>query len=176
MLDRDQSTLSQSYAWTIGGSRYFVERPPILGYLRGMGPAHARRRTGAGHRDPARFRVRSLARGRSAPGWRDVDGEGHYSVVRAEWLTGARGRRASGWDHRDPATEYNPMGTNPACRDGAGGDAAAADDASRHADGLFVVRERNWVRSSTFIPSRVDRGGIPAGQRRRTWPLAPRIF
>ena len=32
VLDRDQSTLSQSYTLSIAGSRYFVERPPITDY------------------------------------------------------------------------------------------------------------------------------------------------
>lgn len=33
VLDRDQSTLSQSYALSLSGSRYFVEQPPIADYL-----------------------------------------------------------------------------------------------------------------------------------------------
>ncbi|PKO55946.1 MAG: multidrug ABC transporter ATP-binding protein, partial [Betaproteobacteria bacterium HGW-Betaproteobacteria-19] len=32
VLDRDQSTLSQSYTLNLAGSRYFVERPPITDY------------------------------------------------------------------------------------------------------------------------------------------------
>ncbi|MBK7249895.1 MAG: ribosome-associated ATPase/putative transporter RbbA [Gammaproteobacteria bacterium] len=32
VLDRDQSTLSESYAASLAGSRYFVERPPISDY------------------------------------------------------------------------------------------------------------------------------------------------
>ncbi|MFT3664551.1 ribosome-associated ATPase/putative transporter RbbA [Piscinibacter sp.] len=32
VLDRDQSSLSQSYTLSLAGSRYFVERPPILDY------------------------------------------------------------------------------------------------------------------------------------------------
>ena len=32
VLDRDQSTLSQSYTLSLAGSRYFVERPPIKDY------------------------------------------------------------------------------------------------------------------------------------------------
>ncbi|WP_038212581.1 ribosome-associated ATPase/putative transporter RbbA [Xenophilus azovorans] len=32
VLDRDQSTLSQSYTLSLAGSRYFVERPPIADY------------------------------------------------------------------------------------------------------------------------------------------------
>ncbi|WP_399685768.1 ribosome-associated ATPase/putative transporter RbbA [Xenophilus sp.] len=32
VLDRDQSTLSQNYALSLAGSRYFVERPPIADY------------------------------------------------------------------------------------------------------------------------------------------------
>ncbi len=32
VLDRDQSTVSQSYALSLAGSRYFVERPPIADY------------------------------------------------------------------------------------------------------------------------------------------------
>ncbi|MDO9596938.1 MAG: ribosome-associated ATPase/putative transporter RbbA [Azoarcus sp.] len=32
VLDRDQSTLSQSYTLNLAGSRYFVERPPIIDY------------------------------------------------------------------------------------------------------------------------------------------------
>ncbi|RZS35667.1 ribosome-dependent ATPase [Corticibacter populi] len=32
VLDRDQSTLSQSYALSLAGSRYFIEQPPISDY------------------------------------------------------------------------------------------------------------------------------------------------
>lgn len=32
VLDRDQTTLSQNYALDLGGSRYFIERPPIADY------------------------------------------------------------------------------------------------------------------------------------------------
>ncbi len=32
VLDRDQTTLSQNYALDLGGSRYFIERPPISDY------------------------------------------------------------------------------------------------------------------------------------------------
>jgi len=32
VLDRDQTTLSQGYALSLAGSRYFIERPPIIDY------------------------------------------------------------------------------------------------------------------------------------------------
>ena len=32
MLDRDQTTLSQSYTLNLAGSRYFTEHPPIVDY------------------------------------------------------------------------------------------------------------------------------------------------
>ena len=32
VLDRDQTTLSQNYALNLSGSRYFVERPPLIDY------------------------------------------------------------------------------------------------------------------------------------------------
>jgi ribosome-dependent ATPase len=70
MLDRDQTVLSQNYSLNLSGSRYFLEKPPIS-RLRRPRPAHAQRRTVAGHRDSAGICARHRARhagSRSAPG------------------------------------------------------------------------------------------------------------
>ncbi|MCC7283580.1 MAG: ribosome-associated ATPase/putative transporter RbbA, partial [Acetobacteraceae bacterium] len=93
VLDRDQTTLSRDYAFDIGGSRYFVEKAPILDY------ADLDRRMRAGElalaiEIPAGY-ARDVARGRPVQIGAWIDGampqraetvRGYVQGMHAQWL------------------------------------------------------------------------------------------
>ncbi|MBK80066.1 MAG: multidrug ABC transporter ATP-binding protein [Gammaproteobacteria bacterium] len=101
VLDRDQTITSRDYAHAIAGSRYFVERPPILG------PAELDRRMRRGEINlaieiPPHF-ARDLARGRAVEIGAWIDGampsraetvRGYVQGMHAHWL--ARRAREAG--------------------------------------------------------------------------------
>jgi ribosome-dependent ATPase len=83
----------------LAGSRYFIESRPSR--LRRPGPAHAQRRAGAGHRDPARLWPRRAARpkvqsapGSTAPCPSAPRPSGYVQAMHQLWL--AAGARALG--------------------------------------------------------------------------------
>jgi ribosome-dependent ATPase len=100
VLDRDQTALSRDYADTIGGSRYFVQRPPLASY------ADLDRRMRSGDISlaleiPPGF-GRDVARGRSVSVGAWIDGamptrgetiRGYVEGMHVHWLT-AQAREA----------------------------------------------------------------------------------
>jgi ribosome-dependent ATPase len=119
VLDRDQTTLSQNYALNLAGSRYFPSSPP-LARLRRPGPAHAQRRTVAGHRDPPGF-ARDVQRGQSVQIGAWIDGampqraetvQGYVQGMHQHWLA-EQAQRAHRRQRRRPVSvetrfRYNP--------------------------------------------------------------------
>ncbi len=101
VLDRDQTTSSQSYVVNIAGSRYFIEKPPLADY------ADLDRRMRAGRLSlaieiPPDF-ARSIARSQTATIGVWIDGamptraetvQGYVQALHAQWL-GAAGGAAS---------------------------------------------------------------------------------
>jgi len=120
VLDYDQTTLSQSYALNLSGSRYFVERPPIIDY------ADLDRRMRAGELTlaieiPPAF-ARDVARGTAVQIGAWVDGampqraetvQGYVQGIHQSWLLDTAARRLSRSAAAGPATietrfRYNP--------------------------------------------------------------------
>jgi ribosome-dependent ATPase len=120
VLDYDQTTLSQSYALNLSGSRYFVERSPIVDY------ADLDRRMGAGEitlaiEIPPRF-AREVQRGNAVQIGAWVDGsmpqraetvQGYVQGIHQSWLLDTAARRLSQSTAVGPATietrfRYNP--------------------------------------------------------------------
>ncbi|MDP1964804.1 MAG: ABC transporter permease, partial [Reyranella sp.] len=95
VLDRDETTTSRDYALNLAGSRYFVERPPILSHAE----LDRRMRTGElslAIEIPANF-ARDIARGRTVEIGAWLDGampmraetaRGYVLGMHASWLAG----------------------------------------------------------------------------------------
>ncbi len=120
VLDRDQTILSQNYALNLSGSRYFIERPPIVDY------ADLDRRMRAGELALAieieSGFARDLARGHAVQIGAWVDGampvraetvRGYVQGMHQGWLLGQAARRLGQDTAPGPATiatrfRYNP--------------------------------------------------------------------
>ena len=90
VLDRDQSILSQNYALNLSGSRYFIEKPPILDY------EDLDRRMRAGEISLAIEIPPDFGRdvGRQGTGQVDAFGKVSSSVQIGAWVDGSMPRRA----------------------------------------------------------------------------------
>jgi ribosome-dependent ATPase len=103
VLDRDQTTVSRDYTLNLSGSRYFIERPPIVDY------ADLDRRMRSGEISlaleiPPGF-GRDLGRGRSVVIAAWIDGampqraetiQGYVSGMHSLWLSNRAARQSSG--------------------------------------------------------------------------------
>ncbi|MCC7179975.1 MAG: ribosome-associated ATPase/putative transporter RbbA [Acidobacteria bacterium] len=119
VLDRDQTTLSQDYALNLAGSRYFIERPPILDYAE----LDRRMRTGKlslAIEIPPGF-ARDVMRGRPVEIGAWVDGamptrgetvSGYVQGIHQHWLVQQlrerTGTSASGLAGVETRYRYNP--------------------------------------------------------------------
>jgi ribosome-dependent ATPase len=118
VLDRDQSTLSQGYALSLAGSRYFVERPPIVDHA----DMDRRMRTGElslALEIPPGF-GRDVLRGRNVEIGAWIDGampqraetvRGYVQGMHQHWLAeqvAARGGAAGGLADIETRFRYNP--------------------------------------------------------------------
>ncbi len=115
VLDRDQTTLSRDYAFDLAGSRYFVERPPILDY------AELDRRMRAGElalaiEIPPGF-ARDTARGRPASIGAWIDGampqraetvQGYVQGMHLRWLAAHAADAAAQLATIETRFRYNP--------------------------------------------------------------------
>ncbi len=154
MLDRDQTTLSRSYALNLSGSRYFSEQPPLTSYA-DLDRAHAQRRdcrwpsrsrpvSGATcwRGQPARHR--RLVRRRHAQRAETVEGyvQGMHQHWLAEQVRERTGRGCAGRGQVETRFRYNPGRQEPAGH-GAGGDAACCCSMlPAMLTALAVVREK----------------------------------